>query len=155
MSKKIQAKRLSKKVKLRVENALRKRKKIKDFYPSEAIAETWFRIFNRSIFDSKLPSVPIYITNCPGYWGQCVATWDNRYSKKGTCRQDIIPYHNHTLDFYIQLRKKFPTWKYFVETLIHEMVHLWQMTVMKDPYSNHNANFYSWRPKLEQLKLKL
>ena len=66
-------------------------------------------------------------------------------------------YGNSTLpiDYRIELHNKYPTWKDFIETLAHEMVHLYQMQVRKDPYSNHNSTFYSWRNyfKLHGLRL--
>ena len=43
----------------------------------------------------------------------------------------------------------------FYSTVAHEMVHLYQMTVLKDPYSNHNANFYSFRDRFKSAGLKL
>ena len=74
--------------------------------------------------------------------------------KKGKFDQRIIPYHIE-VDYYIELHCKFPKWKDFIETLAHEMVHLYQMTWMKDPYSNHNANFFAWKNKFESAGLKL
>ncbi|HAI40644.1 MAG TPA: SprT-like family protein, partial [Maribacter sp.] len=50
---------------------------------------------------------------------------------------------------------KFPTWKEFIETLAHEMVHLYQMAWLKDPYSNHNANFFAWKNKFKLAGLNL
>jgi len=35
------------------------------------------------------------------------------------------------------------------------MVHLYQMTIMKDPYSNHNKNFYAFSQKFIDAGLKL
>ena len=35
--------------------------------------------------------------------------------------------------------------------LAHEMVHLYQMTWLKDPYSNHNSNFYAWKNKFNSI----
>jgi len=55
----------------------------------------------------------------------------------------------------IELHSKYPKWKDFIETLAHEMVHLYQMQVMEDPYSNHNENFYGFRSKFKTLGLKL
>ena len=40
-------------------------------------------------------------------------------------------------------------------TLAHEMVHLYQMTWVKDPYSNHNANFFAWKNKFKLAGLGL
>ena len=47
------------------------------------------------------------------------------------------------------------SWGNWLSVLAHEMVHLYQMQVWKDPYSNHNSNFYSWRNyfKLHGLRL--
>mgnify|MGYP003325392693 CR=1 FL=1 len=50
---------------------------------------------------------------------------------------------------------KFKSWKDFIETLAHEMVHLYQMQIAKDPYSNHNNNFYKFRDKFKQYGLAL
>ena len=155
MSKSVKSKRISKKVKLRMRNALEKRATVKNYYPTESVAYRWFYIINKSVFNSMLPNVDIHIKRCPTYWGQCVADWDNRKSRKGTCRQDVIPYENPTIRFYLELSTKFLTWKDFLETLVHEMVHLWQMSVIKDPTSSHNKNFYSWREKLAGINLKL
>ena len=44
--------------------------------------------------------------------------------------------------------------KEFVETLAHEMIHLWQMNHVGDT-GNHNKLFYSFRPKLNKLGLDL
>ena len=55
----------------------------------------------------------------------------------------------------LRKRCKFKNFKDFIETLAHEMVHLYQMTVLKDQYSNHNANFYKFLPKFEAVGLSL
>ena len=34
-----------------------------------------------------------------------------------------------------------------LRTLAHEMVHLYQMTWIQDPYANHNKNFFAWKNK--------
>ena len=44
--------------------------------------------------------------------------------------------------------------KEFVDTLGHEMVHLYQMANVGDP-GNHNKLFYSFRPKLNRIGLDL
>ncbi len=81
--------------------------------------------------------------------------WDNRKCRKGTFNQRIIPFQKTEVYHYIELHCKFPTWKDFIETLAHEMVHLYQMSVMKDPYSNHNENFYAFREKFSKVGLRL
>ena len=42
----------------------------------------------------------------------------------------------------------------FLNTLAHEMVHLWQQTIKKDT-GNHNKFFFSFRDKFKKLNLKL
>jgi len=87
-------------------------------------------------------------------WGLCVADWDNRKCRAGRFNQKLIPYHV-PIKYKIELHNKFPRWKDFIETLAHEMVHLYQMQVWKDPYSNHNSNFYSWKNYFKQHNLRL
>ena len=67
----------------------------------------------------------------------------------------MIPYDKTDITFAIEMHTKYPTFRDFVETLAHEMVHLYQMTVLKDPYSNHNANFYSFKNKFKSAGLTL
>ena len=81
--------------------------------------------------------------------------WDGRYSKAGTCDQRKLPFHNPTFAYKIELHNRFKTWKDFLETLAHEMVHQYQVEIQKDPYSNHNANFYAWREKFARYGMKL
>jgi hypothetical protein len=42
----------------------------------------------------------------------------------------------------------------FLNTLAHDMVHLWQQTVMHDT-GNHNKLFWSFRSKFKKLNLRL
>ena len=98
--------------------------------------------------------MPLHIKKLHKDWGRCVANWDNRKTPKGKFNQRIIPYHIE-VDYYIELHCKFPKWNDFIETLAHEMVHLYQMTWLKDPYSNHNANFFAWKNKFKNAGLNL
>ena len=124
------------------------------FKPTPVMAAHWFRKLNQMLFDNRLRGVEIRIKKLHHDWGRCVADWDNRHCRKGTFNQRIIPYHID-VDFYIELHCKFPKWKDFVDTLAHEMVHLYQMTWLKDPYSNHNKNFFAWRTKFARAGLNL
>ncbi len=107
------------------------------------------------LFDNRLRGVEIRIKKLHHDWGRCVADWDNRHCRKGTFNQRIIPYHKTDVFYRIELHAKFPKWKDFIETLAHEMVHLYQMQVLKDPYSNHNENFYAFRNKFTAVGLRL
>ena len=83
--------------------------------------------------------------------------------KKGTYNQKIIPYNKTNVSHYIELHCKFPTWKEFIETLAHEMVHQWQWEVLspqryeegKTPIMSHGPSFYAWRKPLHKYLIPL
>jgi hypothetical protein len=140
------AKKIKKSLKIRVKNALKKREHIKAYRPTLPVAQSWFRTLNRGLFGSRLTEPHIHIGRLMGDWGRCCANWDNRKTRRGTYDQRVIP---------IELHSKFPSWKDFIETLAHEMVHLYQMQVMEDPYANHNENFYSFKSRFKTHGLAL
>ena len=124
------------------------------FRPTAKMAAYWFTRLNSLLFNGRLGRVYITVKKLHHDWGRCVVDWDNRKTPKGKFNQRIIPYHI-PCDYYIELHCKFPSWKCFIETLAHEMVHLYQMTIIKDPYSNHNKNFYSFTEKFNSVGLSL
>ncbi len=142
-------------LKVKLENTATRYKNTVGFKPTEQQAYNWFRYLNKMLFNSRLPMVRIHIRKLHKDWGRCVADWDNRKCRKGTFDQRIIPYNKTEVYHYIELHCKFPKWKDFIETLAHEMVHLYQMTWLKDPYSNHNTNFFAWREKFRRSGLGL
>ncbi len=152
MKKKI--KRHQKTLRFRVKKALKRRENIKHFTPTIEQCQSWFRTFNRGMFGGHLVRPEFKVRRMVYDWGICVADWDNRKCRAGRFNQKIIPYHV-PIEYRIELHNKYPTWKDFIETLAHEMVHLYQMQVWKDPYSNHNSNFYSWRNYLKSHGLRL
>ena len=149
------AKNVRKSLKIRVKNALKKRAHIKAYRPSLPVAQSWFRTLNRGLFGGRLIEPPIHIGRLMGDWGRCCANWDNRKTRKGTYNQRIIPYDRADIEYSLELHSKFPSWKDFIETLAHEMVHLYQMQVMEDPYANHNQNFYSFKSRFKTHGLAL
>jgi phosphorylcholine metabolism protein LicD len=107
----------------------------------------YFNIINTAIFNKKLsPFNEIKIKeirdgrpNGKYCYGQVtIYSW----KRKGT-----VQYHLEMLPSY---RNK----KEFVDTLGHEMVHLYQMANVGDT-GNHNKLFYSFRPKLNRIGLDL
>ena len=144
-----------KQLKIKLENTLTRRKNVRNFKPTHSIMVTWFRLLNKGLFGNKLPAVPLYLVRMTDDWGRCWANWDNRKCRKGTYDQSVIPYDKTEVTFAIELHSKYPTFKDFIETLAHEMVHLYQMTILKDPYSNHNANFFAFRNKFRSAGLTL
>lgn len=144
-----------KQFKIKLENTLTRRKNTRNFKPTISMVSTWFKHLNKGLFENKLPTVPLYLVRMTDDWGRCWANWDNRKCRKGTYDQTVIPYEKTDVTFAIELHSKYPTFKDFIETLAHEMVHLYQMTILKDPYSNHNANFYAFRNKFKSAGLTL
>ena len=131
------------------------RKNTRNFRPTHSIVVTWFKHLNKGLFGNQLPTVPMYLVRMTNDWGRCWANWDNRKCRKGSYDQSVIPYDKTDVTFAIEIHTKYPTFRDFVETLAHEMVHLYQMTVIKDPYSNHNANFYAFKNKFKSAGLTL
>jgi len=144
----------NKTLRLRIKKALDRRKNVKYFTPTVEQCQSWFRILNRGMFGSNLTQPTLIVRRMNKDWGLCIADWDNRKCRAGRFNQRVIPYHV-PIDYKIELHNKFPRWKDFIETLAHEMVHLYQMQVWKDPYSNHNSNFYSWKNYFKQHNLRL
>jgi hypothetical protein len=145
-----------KRVRYQVKQALVKRAEVKNFKPTVAQAQSWFNILNRGLFSSRLTLPEIRLKKLKDCYGQCLCLWDARKVKSTSERTipvDKLP--NPEIEFRIELLQKYETWKMFIETLGHEMVHLYQMTIDRDIYSNHNANFYRWRNKFKQVGLKL
>lgn len=102
----------------------------------------WFNIINDTVFESKLsPFNDIIIKDLSRQKciGQVVI---HDWKRKGS-RQ-----------YHLEMQKYYKTKKEFVDTLAHECVHLWQMANIGDT-GNHNAVFYSYRPKLNQIGLNL
>ena len=151
----VNIKRVQKSFKVRLDNSLTRHKNIEGFKPTVVQANNWFKRFNKGLFKNQLPNVEIEVKRLAHDWGRCIANWDNRKCRAGTYDQRVIPYRKTPIDYKIELHCKFPKWKDFIETLAHEMVHLYQMTVMEDPYSNHNKNFYSFRKQFKKFNLRL
>ena len=134
-------KRITKKLKL-------KRKLKKEFMSNRRYATTYkdikkyFRMFNSAIFDSKLsPFGKIEIKNlarekCIGQ----VVTFE--WKRKGTRL------------YKLEMLPKYPNKKDFLDTLVHEMVHLYQMQNFGDT-GNHNDLFWSFEPKVNYVGLRL
>jgi hypothetical protein len=131
------------KIKTKLKRELVSNRKYKTTYKD---IKYYFNLINRTVFKSKLsPFNDIKIKKIykdvskKHCYGQVIA-WE--YRRKGT-----RVYHLEMLPYY---RNK----KEFVDTLGHEMVHLYQMANVGDT-GNHNKLFYSFRPKLNEIGLDL
>ena len=100
----------------------------------------YFKYFNKILFKDKLNSFnDIQIKKLVKASGQCV---------------ENISYTKGTSFFVLEMMPKYKNKTEFLNTLSHEMVHLWQQTVMKDT-GNHNKLFFSFKLRFKKLNLTL
>ena len=126
-------------VKKILKRELASRKKYKTTYKD---IKKYFKIINKAIFDNVLsPFNEILIKDLARQkcMGQVLVL---EWKRKGT-----RVFHLEMLPEYYNKRE-------FVDTLGHEMVHLYQMANVGDT-GNHNKLFYSFRPKLNAIGLDL
>ena len=120
---------------------LASRKKYKTTYKD---IKKYFEIINKAVFDNVLsPFNEILIKKIRDPKIKCmgqVVVWE--WKRKGT-----RVFHLEMLPEYYDKRE-------FVDTLGHEMVHLYQMANVGDT-GNHNKLFYSFRSKLNAIGLDL
>ena len=132
------------KVKKILKRDLSIRKRYKTTYKD---IKKYFAIINKSVFNDLLsPFNEILIKkiyrdkkSCTHTWGQVVC-WE--WKRKGTKQ------------YWLEMLPEYRDKRDFVETLGHEMVHLYQMANIGDT-GNHNKVFYSFRPKLNKIGLDL
>ena len=106
----------------------------------------YFKVLNKALFKNILQPFndiqikKIYKDESKKFCYGQVTTWV--WERKGTQQ------------FWLEMLPTYRNKKEFVETLAHEMIHLWQMNIKGDT-GNHNKIFYSFRPKLNRLGLDL
>ena len=106
----------------------------------------YFNVINKALFKNLLQPFndiqikKIYKDESKKFCYGQVTTWV--WERKGTQQ------------FWLEMLPTYRNKKEFVETLAHEMIHLWQMNHKGDT-GNHNKLFYSFRPKLNKLGLDL
>ena len=106
----------------------------------------YFKVLNKALFKNILQPFndiqikKIYKDESKKFCYGQVTTWI--WERKGTQQ------------FWLEMLPTYRNKKEFVETLAHEMIHLWQMNIKGDT-GNHNKLFYSFRPKLNKLGLDL
>ena len=131
------------KVKKILKRDLSIRKRYKTTYKD---IKKYFTIINKSVFNDLLSPFneilikKIYKDKSKKYcYGQVIA-WEWR--RKGTKQ------------YWLEMLPEYRDKRDFVETLGHEMVHLYQMANIGDT-GNHNKVFYSFRTKLNKIGLDL
>ena len=128
-------------VKKILKRELASRKKYKTTYKD---IKKYFNIINKAVFDNVLsPFNEILIKNIRDPKIKCmgqVVVWE--WKRKGT------------REFHLEMLPEYYDKREFVDTLGHEMVHLYQMANVGDT-GNHNKLFYSFRSKLNAIGLDL
>ena len=100
----------------------------------------YFKYFNKILFEDKLnPFNNVKIKKVIKASGQCI---------------ENISYYKGTSFFVLEMMPRYKNKLEFLNTISHEMVHLWQQTIMKDT-GNHNKLFFSFKLKFKRLNLTL
>jgi len=136
-------------IKVTKQKVLTVKKKLKPLLSSKEKYKTtykdikkFFKMLNLGIFDNKLTpfnDIEIKELKYQKCMGQVVMF---EYKGKGTKL------------FKLEMDKYYDSKRDFLDTLAHEMVHLYQFIHVNDS-GNHNKLFYSFRPKLKYVGLKL
>tara|TARA_Y100001970_G_scaffold66349_1_gene84746 strand:+ start:117 stop:542 length:426 start_codon:yes stop_codon:yes gene_type:complete len=133
----------NKRVKKVLKRELASNRKYKTTYKD---IKKYFNVINKALFKNILQPFndiqikKIYKDETKKFCYGQVTTWV--WERKGTQQ------------FWLEMLPTYRNKKEFVETLAHEMIHLWQMNIKGDT-GNHNKLFYSFRPKLNKLGLDL
>ena len=133
----------NKRVKKVLKRELASNRKYKTTYKD---IKKYFNVINKALFKNILQPFndiqikKIYKDETKKFCYGQVTTWV--WERKGTQQ------------FWLEMLPTYRNKKEFVETLAHEMIHLWQMNIKGDT-GNHNKLFYSFRPKLNNLGLDL
>ena len=131
--------------KLKVKKLLKRELSIKSEYiTTYKDIKKYFKMLNDAVFDGKLsPFNEIIIKQIRDRKKYCYGLVEIlEWKRKGT------------RVYRLQMQPQYKSKKDFVDTLGHEMVHLYQMANAGDT-GNHNALFYSFKPKLKQNGLTL
>ena len=95
--------------------------------------DLWFRYINRAVFNNELPDFDKII----------IKKWLKQAMGQVCAYPDKDPKR-----FELEMLRKYNTKRDFIETLAHEMIHLYQFALKKDT-GNHNRIFYSFRPRFK------
>ena len=127
---------------IRVKKKILRETKISDkkYITTYKDIKKYFKYFNKILFEDKLnPFNDVKIKKMIKASGQCI---------------ENISYHKGTSFFVLEMMPRYKNKLEFLNTISHEMVHLWQQTIMKDT-GNHNKIFFSFKSKFKRLNLIL
>ena len=132
---------------MRRKRALKLRRKIQvetlshkvTYVTSRRAIDLWFRYINRAVFNNELPNFDNIV----------IKKWLKQAMGQVCAYPDRNPRR-----FELEMLRKYRTKRDFIETLAHEMIHLYQFALKKDT-GNHNSIFYSFRPRFKFIGLGL
>lgn len=102
----------------------------------------WFQILNNDLFKNKLPEFnEVFI----------LTEWKSKIDPSKEIDGECIEHEKGKCDLYIL--NQYSTELHFVETLAHEMIHLYQSTFQQP--LNHGKTFFKWTKKFSQYGLTL
>ncbi len=109
--------------------------------------DKYFKMINTAVFKEKLSP-----------FNQILIKRINKDRKDGRyCYGQVMIFEwkrKGTRVYRLEMQPTYKTKRDFVDTLGHEMVHLYQMANLGDT-GNHNKLFYSYKPKLNEIGLTL
>jgi hypothetical protein len=115
-----------------------------NFMPEIADVEKWFDVLNAVVFKKKLKRRfgHIEIRRRHNVWGEYVG---EKTDERISCT--------------LKMTNKFPSKKFFVQILAHEMIHHYQFNCEKPPFSfsqvSHGKSFWKWKPVFKKHGLNL
>ena len=102
----------------------------------------YFKLLNNALFNGKLsPFGQVEIKELK--WQKCIGQVVVLEWKRAGTRL-----------YKLEMLPSYPNKKDFLDTLVHEMVHLYQMQNLGDT-GNHNDLFWSFEPKVNYIGLRL
>jgi hypothetical protein len=99
----------------------------------------WYERFNIIFFKNELPNLTdVEIRHFKGMWAEANCQfYDN----------------NEVILNGLKIRKNFPSMKEFLQTIGHEMVHVWEYKYFST--MGHGKRFSSWKPKFKRVGLDI
>ena len=113
------------------------------FRPTPLQVSRTYNILNNCLFGGVLQKPTIIIRRMPDAWGLCegdVFTGKDRWTNDPICHRIVV-------------NDEFPSFKFFIEVLAHEMVHQYQCDYLNR--MDHGQTFWHWESKFNRCKLRL
>lgn len=114
-----------------------------EYIPTYLQVVRTYNILNSCIFGNRLKKPHIIIRNMRDTWALCegdVYTGHDRFENDPVCHRIIV-------------NDRWPSRKFFVEVLAHEMIHQYQCDHQNR--MDHGKTFWAWKETFEKYNLRL